>query len=166
MQTLLIVFIVVTAVAVVLQMGILLGIFLSLKRTSARFEALASDLHGKITPVLELSRDLLSDLNPKVKIISTNLTETSNVVRTQAEHLNMIVSDVSDRTHAQFIRVDHTISTVLDTVEKTTDTVQHKVMSPVRQVNGIMQAASAIIGTLFSKRRANNNGHDNDDLFI
>ena len=166
MENLLIIFIVVTALAVVIQMGILLGIFFAVKRSASRFEAIASDLQVKIAPIIETSRDLAADLSPKVKIIGANMADASTTIKSQAEHLNMIVTDVTQRTHAKFIRMDNTITTVLDTVEKTSEAVQHKVMSPVRQINGIMQAASAAIGTLFHKNKRGPGKSEDDDLFI
>jgi hypothetical protein len=54
----------------------------------------------------------------------------------------------------------------MDRIEDTSDKVQHSVMSPVRQVSGIMQAISTGLGAYFSQQRRRRNGGPSDEMFI
>ena len=54
------IFIYATAVAVILQMFILLGLALSLRKTSAKVEALASEVHGRALPILRSAETSIS----------------------------------------------------------------------------------------------------------
>ena len=45
-------FIVIAAIAIVIQMAILLALFIQLRASLARFERIAADLQSKINPIL------------------------------------------------------------------------------------------------------------------
>ena len=58
MPTLVNVFIIVTAVAVVIQAGILVGLFVAVRKTSKRVESLATDVQTKALPTIETAQSL------------------------------------------------------------------------------------------------------------
>jgi len=82
------------------------------------------------------------------------------------ERLDATVSDVMDRTRLQVIRADELVTRTMDRVEETTDIVHHTVISPVRQIAGLMQGITTGIGTLFGNRRRGQVGVPNDEMFI
>ncbi len=63
-NTLLTVFVAVTAAAVVLQMLILAGMFFAMKKTSAKVEALADEVKNKVLPTAELAHSMIMELRP------------------------------------------------------------------------------------------------------
>ena len=58
------------------------------------------------------------------------------------------------------------LTRTMDRVEETSEKVQHTVMSPVRQVSGIMQAISTGFGAYFNTQRRRRNGGPSDEMFI
>ena len=64
------------------------------------------------------------------------------------------------------IRGDEMLTRTLDRVEETSEKVQHTVMSPVRQVSGIVQAISTGFGSYFNGQRRRRNGGPSDEMFI
>ena len=92
------VFIAVTTFAVVVQAGILVGLYLSVRKSTAKMEALATEVTTKTLPTVEAVQSLLVELRPKIDNISTNLSETSTLVRNQVERLDATLTDVLDRT--------------------------------------------------------------------
>jgi len=158
MENLLIVFIVVIGCAVVLQALVMLGLYLSLKQTSARMEAMAGEVHKRALPMLE-----------KLSTAGENLAAISATMRAQLERVDSTVSDIIDRTRLQVIRVDEMVSRTLDRVEETTEVVQHTVISPVRQLSGVFAGVTAGIGSLFGRRRqpqTNAEQTQDEELFI
>ena len=150
---LLITFIAVTAAAVVLQAGILVGMYLATRRTSARVEALAGEVRTKILPTVETAQAMLTELRPKIEMMVSNASEASAMVRAQMERVDATISDGIDRTRLQVIRADELVGRTLDRVEQTTDLVHDTVVSPVRKVSGLMQGVSAGLEFFFSGRR-------------
>src|SRR5690349_13279723 len=106
MNTLLIVFIVVTAFAVAIQAGVLVSMFLALRKTMGKVELLSEDIRTKVLPTAELARQLITDLRPKLNTVADNVSVSSTLLRTQVERLDATLTDIVDRTRLQVIRAD------------------------------------------------------------
>ncbi len=152
MNTWISVFIVVAAIAIVIQAAILVSLYVATRKSSARVEALASEVRGKAVPVLEAAQELLTDNRPKIDSILENTVEISTRARGQVERLDATVTDLVDRTRLQVIRADELVSRTLDRVEETSDLVQHSVISPIRQLAGLVQGISVGFDTLFRRK--------------
>jgi methyl-accepting chemotaxis protein len=165
------IFIYATAVAVILQMFILLILAISLRKTSAKLETLASEVHSRALPILGAAESILNDSRGKIETVMDNLVVTTGTLKTQMDRLDATVNDIVDRTRLQVIRADDIVSRTLDRVEQTSELVEHTVVSPVRQISGIVQGLSVGISVFFghnrSRRRRNNARMTQDEeLFI
>jgi methyl-accepting chemotaxis protein len=166
-------FIALTGAAVVLQAGILAALYLAMRKSSARMEALAVEVKTKALPTLETAQAMLTELRPKLTIIADNLTEVTHSVRSQVERVDATVSDAVDRARLQVIRADELLSRTLDRVEETSDMVHQTVVSPVRQFSGLIQGVTAGIEFLLGGRGRRNGGSrearrpvPQDEMFI
>ena len=167
-ETLLGVFIAVTAVAVVLQMVILAALYFSTKKTSQRVEGLVKQLEEKAIPALTQAQEMLTDARPKLAVILDNMSVTSTTVREQAERINVTLTDIVDRTRLQVIRADELVSRSMDRVEETTEAVHHVVLSPVRQMSAMMTGLFAGIGEYIGGRKVRHQQQavPQDEMFI
>jgi len=165
---LLIAFIAVTAAAVVIQAGILIGMYLATRKTSAHVEALAIEIKEKVLPTAELVKSTLTDIRPRIEMLVTNVSESSVTLRTQVQRLDATMNDVLDRARLQVIRADELVGRTLDRVEETTDMVHKTVISPVRQVSGVIQGLTAGLDFFLSGRRRRRDGVPaaQDEMFI
>ena len=66
---LLIAFIALTAFAVLLQAGMLAGMYISMRKTSQRVESLAEEVKTKVLPTAELAHSMMSELRPKIATV-------------------------------------------------------------------------------------------------
>jgi hypothetical protein len=168
----LITFIAVTAAAVVLQAGVLIALYLSVRKSSTKMETIAEELKSKALPALENANAVLTELRPKLQVISDNLMETTILVRAEVERVDAAVSDVTDRARLQVIRADELLTRTLDRVEQTSELVSKTVVSPVRQVSGIIQGVTAGLEFLLGhrgRRNGDNRGArpvPQDEMFI
>lgn len=160
------IFIAVTAAAVVLQAAILVAMYLAVRQTSARVEALAADVKSKVLPTVESANSMLTELRPKIENVITNVSDTSNKVRAQVERLDATVGDAIDRGRLQIIRADELLTRTMDKVENATEVVHKTVVSPVRQFSGLMHGLSAGFETFFGKQRRRNGSPAQDEMFI
>jgi hypothetical protein len=160
------IFIAVTSAAVVIQAGILVAMYLAVRQTTARTEALANEVRTKVLPTVELAQSMLVDLRPKVENIVNNFSESSNMARNQMARLDATMSDLLDRARLQVIRADELVGRALDRVEETGDLVNKTVVSPVRQVSGLLQGLTAGLEFFFSGRRRSRDGAVQDEMFI
>ncbi len=173
-------FIAVTSVAVVLQMLILLALYLVTRKLSTRMEALADrvedtagTLQVRVLPVIDNVKAIQQDVKsfietarPKVEIVLDNLSQISTTARGSVERIDTTVNDAVDRIRLQVIRGDEMITRTMDRIEETSEKVQHTVMSPVRQVSGIVHAISTGVGSYFNQQKRRRNGGPSDEMFI
>src|SRR6267142_5235825 len=125
MENLVPLFIIVTAIAVVIQAGILVALFIAVRQTSGRVEALASEVKTKAVPTIETAQAMLVELRPRVTEIVANVEHSSRIARAQIERVDATVSDAVDRTRLQVIRADELINRTLDRVEETRNGAPH-----------------------------------------
>jgi ElaB/YqjD/DUF883 family membrane-anchored ribosome-binding protein len=168
-DTLLKIFIAVTTFAVVVQAGILVGLYLAVRKSTARMEALAVEVKSRVLPTVETAQNLMVELRPKIDVISNNLAESSDLVRNQLGRLDATVTDVLDRARLQVIRADELLNRTMDKVEETSEVVHKTVISPLRQVNGLMAAISTGVDVFLGQKRRhprNGGGVPQDEMFI
>lgn len=163
----LITFIAVTAAAVLLQAGILVGMYFAMRKTSAKIESLAEEVKTKVLPTAELAHSMMSELRPKITTVVDNVSVSTTMLRTQMERVDATLTDIVDRTRLQVIRADEFVTSTMDKLEETREVVQNKVVSPVKQLSGLMHGVGAGFEALFSRRRERSAvAAPQDEMFI
>jgi methyl-accepting chemotaxis protein len=174
------IFIAVTAAAVVLQMLILLAMYLAVRKLGGRMEALADKVEDttgvvqtRVLPIIDNVKAMqqevqsfLKTTRPKIESVIEDVRQVSEKTRGTVERFEATANDAIDRIRLQVIRGDEMMTRTMDRVEETTEKVQHTVMSPVRQVSGIAQAISTGVGAYFNNQRRRRNGGPSDEMFI
>jgi hypothetical protein len=165
-------FVAFTGAAVVLQAGVLLAMYIAMRKSSERMQALADDVKNKVMPTVAEAQQMLTLLRPKVEVIVENLEETTTIMRAEIKRVDATVNDVVDRARLQVIRADELLSRTLDRVEQTSEMVHKTVVSPVRHLSGLMQGLSVGLEFLFGRGRRNGGGREDrqavpqDEMFI
>jgi methyl-accepting chemotaxis protein len=152
------IFIALTAFAILLQAGILVGMFITVRKSSQRMEALAAEVRSKILPTIEQAQTIVNEVRPRIEVIAANVEQTTSQLRTQIERVDATVNDAVDRARLQIIRADELLSRTMDRVEQTSEMVHKTVVSPVRQISGLMQGITVGLEFLFSRRSQRNGG--------
>jgi len=166
-NTVLTIFVVVTACAVLLQAGILVGMFIAMRKTSAKMESLAEEVKTKVLPAAELAQSMMTELRPKIVTLVDNVSVSTTVLRTQMERMDATLTDIIDRTRLQVIRADEFVNSTMDKLEETREAVQSTVVSPVRHISGLMHGVTAGVEAFFSRRRDRESVNvPQDEMFI
>jgi hypothetical protein len=168
-DTLLKVFIAVTTIAVAVQAGILVALYVAVRKSTERMEALATEVKSKVLPTVETAQSIMEELRPKIEVMSTNFAESSDLLRNQLGRLDATVTDALDRARLQVIRADELLNRTMDRVEETSEVVHKTVISPLRQVNGLMAAISTGVDVFLGQKRRhprNGGGVPQDEMFI
>jgi hypothetical protein len=152
----------------VIQAGILVALFVAVKKSTSRMEALATEVKTKVMPTVDTAQSMLVEWRPKIDNIASNVSETTTVVRGQVERLDATVTDIVDRTRLQVIRADELLNRTMDRIEETSDVVHRTVVSPVRQLSGIIQGLTAGLEFLLGgeRRRRHDVSVPQDEMFI
>jgi hypothetical protein len=128
---------------------------------------------AKVLPTVEQAEAMLTEFRPKLQVIADNLQQSTTILRDQVQRADATVKDAMDRGRLQIIRADELLTRTLDRVEETTDMVHSTVVSPIRQLSGIMQGISVGLEFLFGGRGRRNGGSreerrpvPQDEMFI
>jgi hypothetical protein len=165
------IFVIVAAVAIVIQMGLLMAMYISMKKTSDRVNAVAEAVEKRGVPLLETVSGMVTTNAPKINIILDNAMAASTTAKHQVDRLDTTVTDIVDRTRLQVIRVDELVTRTMDRVEETTDLVHHTVISPVKALAGVLSGVTTTANLLFGAKRRRKpssprNGGPEDEMFI
>ena len=87
-----------------LQAGFMLAVFIGARKAQKKIMALADDVRLHALPVIMSSREVIQDIDPKLKTITDNLEVTSTVLRSKSEQVGGLVGDVTNRAQAQAAR--------------------------------------------------------------
>ena len=143
------------------------------KGLSDRYGRDAAKIYGeRVLPALDDAKAMQQDIKaflevarPKIETFLDNASRISTTTRASVERMETTVNDAIDRVRLQVIRGDEMLTRTMDRIEETSEKVQHTVMSPVRQVSGIVQALSTGFGSYFQQKRRRNGG-PSDEMFI
>jgi hypothetical protein len=162
-------FIALTAFAVLIQAGILVALYLAVRKTTARMEAMTLEMKNKAIPALDSAQSMLVQLRPRIETMAVNLSESTTMVRSQIGRIDATLSDALDRTRLQVIRADELLNRTMDKVEETSEVVHRTVVSPLRQVSGLLSAISTGVEVFLGQKRRqprNGMGVPQDEMFI
>lgn len=163
------VFVAVTSGAVLLQAMIMVALYVAVRKSTNKMEALVEEVKTKALPTMDTVQSFLVDTRPKIDAISTNVHESSVLVKNQLARFDATLTDALDRSRLQIIRADELLSRTMDKVEETSDAVHRTVISPLRQVNGLMAAISTGVEVFLGQKRRhpkNGMGVPQDEMFI
>lgn len=168
-NTIITVFVVVAAVAIVLQTVILFVLYKAMRQSSEKVEGIATRLEQQASPVLTTAAAILDDAKPKLAEITTNLAESSATIRANVAQVGLATSEITERVRMQAARIDDFILNAAHKVEATSDLLQEKVFTPMRRVRAIVSALNTGLSFLKSRRprhRRNEREVEDEEMFI
>lgn len=171
MQTTMIVFIIVAAIALLVQVGILAALFFQLRKTTENLNTLVTDLHTRVGPILTRAQILLDDTQPK---ISTMVADASHIVylaRGQAQKVDRVFTEASDRLRGQIVHADRILTGTLETVEEAGLKFRSNFWKPLQKASALVQGIKVGLDLLRSQRAPSRRSGDDsveqeEELFI
>ena len=146
-------FIVIAAVAIVIQMAILLGMFLQVRTAIQQFTRIATDLQNRVDPILLRTNRILEDSEDRVASIMGDTAEITRVARGSAQKIDRVFTDAVERLRVQIIRADHILTGTLEVVEESGAKFRRSVWTPIQQASAILKGMKVAIDTLRGQNR-------------
>lgn len=193
LETLLIIFVGLTAIAVLLQAGVLLGILLTMLKAVKFAKQEADEYRGKITPLIQSGSRLIESgeklvgtgkeliatttglvqrLEPQLNTAAAEMTEMAQSLHEQTVRLQAQADEIAYKVRQQSDRVDGMTTSLLNNVDRAGRFLNDAVNAPIRQVHGVVAAAKAVVDTLRapappkSQRIYSEAPTDEKDLFV
>src|SRR5579863_1920729 len=146
-------FVVVTALAIVLQAVVLIALFIQLRRTAARVEQTVADLNTKVTPLISRVQTLVEEVSPRITGIVADASEITHLARGEAQKIDRIMSEALERLRMQLIHVDHILTGAMEAVEEAGSHLRQTVWGPVVKATALIRGVQAGIDFLRSGRQ-------------
>jgi hypothetical protein len=170
MQTWVAIFVVVAAVAIVIQVALLSALFFQMRRTMERLENFTNDLQGRVGPILTRVQLLLDDTQPKISELVADAAHVVYLTRSQAQKMDRVFTEASDRLRGQLVTVDRIITGALETVEDAGTQFRRSVWKPMQKVSAVVTGIKVGLDLLRSRRGGHSRGDDSveteEELFI
>jgi hypothetical protein len=152
-------FVVVTALAIVVQAIILIALFVQLRRTAARVEQTVADLNTKVTPLVSRVQVLIEDISPRLTGIVVDASEITRLARSEAQKLDRVLSEALERLRMQLIHVDHILSGAMEAVEEAGSHLRSTVWAPVVKATALIRGVQAGIDFFRGARQRRGGDH-------
>ena len=145
-------FIVVTAVAVVVQMAILLAIFFEMRRTTENMNRFVAELQARVGPILTRVQILLDDTQPKISSMVSDASHIVYLARGQAQKVDRVFTEAADRMRGQLVRADRILTGALEALEDAGSQFRSGFWRPVQKVSALVQGIRVGIDILRSRK--------------
>ena len=156
------------AIAVLMQAGAMLGIWLAVRKVPGQIESVRSDVKQRLDPLAQSALEIVNNSREPLRTISANLAEISTILRDRTSSADQVAAELLDKSRSQIVRVDRMVSDLVEKVETTAGAVQKGVLGPIQEVSAVVKGVRSGLEFLFSRRRVTNVSEATQDeqLFI
>ena len=160
MEGLLTLFVALTAIAIITQAGVLVGIYVMSRRLSDQVERFMKDTRDMMVPVRSIAENL--------RTASANIVEIGLSARDQFRRVEAMVTDTGEALHVQLERFDRVSQNIIDRINETAEIVQDSVVRPAREVAAVAKGLTRGFGAFFFGRGRStvDQAHQDEELFI
>ncbi|MGI8961049.1 MAG: hypothetical protein ACR2IV_15045 [Bryobacteraceae bacterium] len=162
-QTLLTIFVIVAAVALVIQAGMLIGLFVVARGLQAKVTAILPDVQN----VIGISKRTLESVEKHVNKIGTTSGAILDVTKQQLAKVDDLLTDATTRAKVQMERAEMVLDDAMTRTQQTVSLVQRGVVRPVREVYGVFAGIRTTLSHLGrSGRPTVDHATSDEEMFI
>jgi hypothetical protein len=160
-------FIVIAALAIVIQTVVLVTMAVQMRASVERLMKIINDLNARVDPILARSSRILEDSEDRISSIMGDAAEITRVARGQAQKIDRVFTDAVERLRLQVIRADQIVTGTLEVIEDAGVKFRKSVWVPVHQVSAILKGLKAGLDILRSQNRPQSDAvRQDEELFI
>ncbi len=158
----------VAALAIVLQMLILLGMYLQVRQMNAHITRITTDVHERLEPILSRVHFLLEESHENFRRMVSDGAEMTHLARVQAQKVDRVFTEAVDRLRDQILRADQILTGVLEHVEDAGVHLRKTVLEPVQQATAFIRGIKSGIDFLRARRASPERAaqQQDEELFI
>jgi hypothetical protein len=132
-------FIVIAAIAIVMQMTIMLAMLLQVKKSLEHFTRLSIDLQSRVDPILTRVNRILEDSEGRISSVMGDTAEITRLARGQAQKIDRVFTDTIERLQIQVIRADQILTGAMEVVDEAGSKFRNTLWGPIRQASAVMK---------------------------
>ena len=160
--TVMTVFVCISAIALLIQMGMLIGIY----RATRGMQENVQRLLPKIEGLIETSRQTIEDGRKQILDISSKTKDILDTARQQLERVDSVIEDATARAHIQLERADMVLDDAMERAHHTVAVVHTSIMKPLREIQGVAAGLRTAIQFLMRGRPNPTHATSDEEMFI
>jgi hypothetical protein len=163
-------FIVIAALAIVVQAAVLVAMAIQVRSSLQDFTRIATQLQTRIDPILLRTNRILEDSEGRIASIMGDASEVTRLARGQAQRVDRVVTDALDRLRVQILRADQILTGALEVIDEAGSAVRKKLWEPVHKATAVLRGLQAGLDFIRNVRGARSPASDavseDEELFI
>lgn len=162
------VILVLVAIALLVNSALVVVMLVGLGKLGKMMKNEVADLRASVMPMVYDTRELLTNISPKIESSADDLTAILHTVRSQSAAFESVGTEMAERLRRQASRAEDVISGIITTADRTSNAVAGSVGGPIRKIAGMVASARAIVETLRAPAPTvqASRERDNRDLFV
>jgi hypothetical protein len=146
-------FVVIAAIAIVIQSAMMVAMFFQLKAALKQITTVANELQNRMGPILLRVNRILDDSEDRIKSIMSDASEITRVARSQAQKVDRVFTDALERLRVQILRADTILTGTLEVIEDTGSQLKNTVWRPIQQASALLKGIKVGIDILRGNRK-------------
>ena len=149
-QTIQLAIVALVALSMLLQSVVLLAIFVILRKATRSMRDDIEDLRSSVLPVIDNVNELLARSAPKIEAAASDLAVLARNLREQTADVQTAATEILERVRRQSARVDSSLSSVFDSIDRAAGFMSGAISKPMRQLSGVLASIKAVVESLRS----------------
>lgn len=155
-------FSIVAAIALVVQVVILIALFFEMRRTTSNVNRVMSELQSRVGPILTRVQILLDDTQPKISSMVNDASHIVYLARGQAQKVDRVFTEAADRLRGQLLHADRILTGTLEAVEETGSRIKHGFWRPMQKASALVQGIKVGLDLLRSRRGSSSRARNDE----
>jgi hypothetical protein len=160
--TVMTVFVIVAAVALLIQAAMLAGIFMASRGLQQNVQRLTPKIEG----VLEVSKQTIEDSRKQIADITSKTSEILETTRQQVHRIDEFMDDAAARARVQMDRAEMVLDDAMVRTQRTVAVVEGGILKPIMQVQGVAAGIKTALSFLLRGRPNPEDAHSDEEMFI
>lgn len=156
-------FVIVAALALVVQAGLLFGIYRTSRATQQKLLTIAP----KVESIIETSQRAVEQSKKQILDVTTKANEVLDSAKVQIARVEEVLVDASARAKVQLEHAEMVLDDTMSRAHETIATLHGGIMRPLREMNGVAAGVRTAIQTLMRGTRPSvAQATQDDEMFI
>ena len=160
--TVMTVFVCISAIALLIQMGMLIGMY----KAARGMQESVQKLLPKIESLIDTSRQTVEDSRKQIVEITSKTSDILDTARKQLERVDSVLEDATARAHVQLEHAELVLDDAMERAHDTVVQVHTGIMKPLREIQGVSAGLRAALNYLMRGRNGPVHATADEEMFI
>ncbi len=160
--TVMTVFVCISAIALLIQAGMLIGIYKATRGMQDNVQRLLPKIEG----LIDTSRQTIEDSRKQILDITSKTSDILETARKQLERVDSVLEDATARAHIQLEHAEMVLDDAMERAHDTVAQVHTGIMKPLREIQGVAAGIRTVFQFLMRSRPNPTHATSDEEMFI